>query len=538
MYNLLVVDDEKFAVKGITMGIDWSDVAFGHIYEAMDVQEAKQLLGAHKIDVMVSDIEMPGANGLELQEWVRVNSPHTETIFLTGHANFEYAQQAIRLGSFDYMLKPVDHDRLKDIVKQALDKIRAEEEQSSFTETYKTYYSHWVSQLPILVERFWQDLLSGRIPMTSERLQRGLQLYDIPLRTDSWVLPILISVEHWKEELNARDEEIMEYAVRKAAAEIILDEQMGSVIQENGSSLALVYMDESDESALHKLKQKCQAYIQACNSYFQCSLSCYIGEAGPLQRLTETVGDLFTRERSNVTKSNCVLTGADADEASGGSQSITPSFADWIVLLEAGKKQELLLRAQESITRMQAAEVGPESVEGFYYGLLHTVYHVFHKKGLPVHELLAPQDLQDYTGATRSVNQLKNWAIRVLSSSCDYISSHQKGVSAVIGRVRAYVDEHLQEELSREEIAASVYLNPAYLSRLFKKETGLSISEYILKIRMEQAKKLLAESNDKISYVAEKIGYSHFSFFAKMFKKYTGFSPQEYRKSFQGTSES
>ncbi|WNR45505.1 response regulator transcription factor [Paenibacillus roseipurpureus] len=536
MVNLLVVDDEKIAVKGITVGIDWEPLSIGQIFEALDVMEAKQILTDHRIDIMISDIEMPGANGLQLQEWVRVNSPHTETIFLTGHANFEYAQQAIRLGSFDYVLKPVDHDRLQEIVKQAIEKIQEDQQQLDFHETYKMYYSHWVNELPTLVEKFWQELLNGKIPANEERLTRHFQMYDIPLQLSSTVLPILISVEQWKEELNARDEEIMEYAIRKAATEIIVVDQPGCVIQENGSTLVLLYFAEGSEPSQSELKGKCEAYISACHRYFQCSLSCYLGEKTPLLKLASKVADLFHHERNNVTRSNCVLMDNDA-ESWISHRPQAPTFSDWIVLLEAGKKGELVARIQETINRLQKDEVGSETVEAFYYGLLHVVYHVLHKKGLAVHDMLPPQELQDYGSATRSLNQLRNWAIRIATVSCDYMNSHLKGVSAVTAKVCQYIDEHMQEELSREELAASVYLNPAYLSRLFKKETGLSISEYSMKVRMEKAKKLLSDTNDKISFVAEQTGYSHFSFFAKMFKKYTGLSPQEYRKNFNGTMD-
>ncbi|MGO4496335.1 response regulator [Paenibacillus sp. 2RAB27] len=534
MFNLLVVDDEKIAVKGITVGIDWEAFPMGQIFEALDVNEAKQVLSQNRIDIMISDIEMPGANGLQLQEWVRTHSPQTETIFLTGHANFEYAQQAVRLGSFDYVLKPVDHDRLQDIVKLAIEKIKEDQEQLDFHETYKTYYSHWVNELPSLVEKFWQELFSGKIPANEERLTRNFQMYEIPLDMTSRILPILISVEHWKEDLNARDEEIMEYAIRKAAAEIIVMEQAGCVIQENGSSLVLLYVAERSELSLSDIKAKCEAYISACHRYFQCSLSCYVGEETPLLKLTAKVADLFQNERNNVTKSNCVLLHNETDQPLMNKPQ-APTFSDWIVLLESGKKAELVARIQENIDRLQKNDdVGSETVEAFYYGLLHVVYHVLHKKGLAVHDMLPHQELQDYSSATRSLNQLRNWAVRVATVSCDYMNSHLKGVSAVTAKVCQYIDEHSEEELSREELAASVFLNPAYLSRLFKKETGLSISEYSLKVRMEKAMKLLAETNDKISYVAEQTGYSHFSFFAKMFKKYSGLSPQEYRKNFQG----
>lgn len=532
VFNLLVVDDEKFAVKGITQGIDWSDLPIGQIFEAYCAEEAKHILTACPIDVLISDIEMPDANGLKLQEWVKEQSPFTETVFLTGHANFDYAQKAIQLGSFNYLLKPVDHSQLKEIVAKAIHQIQSERELLDFNKTYETYYKHWLNQLPILVERFWQDVLAGKIPLTQERLQAAFEMYGIPLNAQSLVIPVLISVEQWKEDLNARDEEIMGYALRKAGAEMILQEHSGCVIlDQNGFHLVLLYVQDSTPVPM-ELGARCYDYIQACNRFFHCSLSCYIGEKTPITEINQVVGTLLRMERDNVVKVNCVLHQL-RDEIPGSLLPAAPSITDWFLLYELGKLDELLLRIDELTDRMQQGAARSETLQALCYGLIHMVYHVGHKKGLSIQNMFPHDELQDIAAATRSLNQLRSWAIRVISTGIEYMSRHHQDISAVVAKVQKYMNDHLHEEVSRDDIAHFVHLNPAYLSRLFKKETGLSLSEYMLKIRMDKAQKLLIESDRKISSVAEVIGYSHFSHFAKMFKRVTGISPQEYRKKFQ-----
>lgn len=537
LFNLLVVDDEKFAVKGITQGIDWSDLPIGQIYEAYCAEEAKHILTACPIDVLISDIEMPDANGLKLQEWVKEQSPFTETIFLTGHANFDYAQKAIQLGSFNYLLKPVDHSQLKEIIAKAIHQIQSEQELLDFNKTYETYYKHWLNQLPILVERFWQDVLAGKIPLTQERLQAAFEMYGIPLNAQSLVIPVLISVEQWKEDLNARDEEIMGYALRKAGAEMILQEHPGCVIlDQNGFHLVLLYVQDSPPVPM-ELDRRCYDYIQACNRFFHCSLSCYIGEKTPVTEINRVVGTLLRMERDNVVKVNCVLHQL-RDEVRGSLLPAAPSITDWFLLYELGKLDELLLRIDELTARMQQGAARSETLQALGYGLIHMVYHVGHKKGLSIQNMFPHDELQDIAAATRSLNQLRSWAIRVVSTGIECMSRHHRDISAVVAKVQQYMNDHLHEEVSRDDIANFVHLNPAYLSRLFKKETGLSLSEYMLKIRMDKAQKLLIESDRKISSVAEVIGYSHFSHFAKMFKRVTGISPQEYRKKFQTNKSS
>jgi two-component system, response regulator YesN len=108
----------------------------------------------------------------------------------------------------------------------------------------------------------------------------------------------------------------------------------------------------------------------------------------------------------------------------------------------------------------------------------------------------------------------------------------------VVGNVKKYIALNLdQDEMSRDDIAAQVYLNPDYLSRIFKKETGLSISDYVLQERISAAKELLGHTNIPVSAVATSVGYSNFSHFTKIFKKYTERNPMEYRHQMQEQSD-
>jgi two-component system response regulator YesN len=532
MYNLLVVDDEEIAVQGVSRGIDWSDCSIHNILEAYDVEEAKRLFHSNTIDVMITDIEMLESNGIQLLEWVKLNYPATETIFLTGHADFSYAQQAIQLGSFDYILKPVNHEYLKQVTIKALEKIRRDRETKQFNESYKVYRKLWETQLPNIVERFWQDLLNERIIPSLETLEASLTMYKISLHASGKVLPILIRVEQWKKELSTRDEEIMDYALRNAAAEMILEGRAGDVIQDKkGINLVLLYVNEETEIELLALKKNCMQYIEACVRYFYCSLSCYVGELTPIGQIKQTYTSLLEMERKNVTHTNSVL--SMEDKRQRVMVQPLPLFGDWTVLFEMGKKQELLKRIADTFAEFeQSPQILSETIHAFQHGLLHMIYYVCHKKGVSADELFKEKEITDAVAATRSLNSLKAWSFRTVSVGIDSLQMLNKDSSAVVERVKQYIWDHMKEEFTREDVADAVFLNSAYLSRLFKKETGTSITDYILHVRINHAKALLAECNMKISHVAEAVGYTHFSHFSKMFKRVVGLSPQEYHKKF------
>jgi two-component system response regulator YesN len=531
MYRLLVVDDERFAVKGIAHGIDWTDSGFGEVLEAYSAEEAKNIIVASSVDVMIADIEMPGENGIQLLDWVRSFDSSIQTIFLTGHASFDYAQQSVHLGCYKYILKPVDHSHLKETAIRALQQAVAERDVQSYMHTYSNYVRLWENQRPLLIERFWQDVISESIPVTNRQLASSLALYEIPIEPDDVVIPILISIERWKETLSVRDEEIMEYAVRNAAMEAVLRSDAGVVIQaRNGGNLVLLYGKKLQDDALPELVERCTEFIQCCIGYFQCSLSCYVGEPTPIHRLHAAYERLMSLERRNILETNTVITQwkAECDEPDSTTVSL-PSIADLSVLFESGKREELVRRIRDTFRILTSGSTDVETMNGFRFGLLHMIYSVFHKKGLSVNDVFNESVLVEIT-TIRSLRQLEEWTEQTIRKGLDYLEHAGKSGSGVTERVRQYVKEYLQDDLTREDIAASVYLNPAYLSRLFKKETGISLTDYIVQERMSRAKILLENASLKISSVAEMVGYTHFSHFAKTFKKCVGLSPQEYQK--------
>jgi two-component system response regulator YesN len=536
MYNLLVVDDEEIAIKGIVHGIDWSDMPLGRILEAYDAEEAKRMMGEIPIHLILSDIDMPQQSGIDLLEWVNHHYPETEVIFLTGHADFHYAQQALQLNSFDYLLKPVDHLEIKGTLKKAIEKIRRFEERKRFHQMYEAYYQQWMKQLPLLIEQFWQDVLNYRVSLTANSLDGAFQLYGMPMRHEDCIQVVLISVEQWREDLGARDEEVFTYALKNAAEEIVLRDREGHIIRDsNGLLLALQYRPGPDNASL--LAEACEEYIAKCNSFFHCSLSCYIGDPVDLPNLRENVNQLMEMERNNVSRLGTVFTQKDYHKALVSTVYV-PNFKDWEALLEAGKRSELNQRINEVFARLKEETADYRHLEALYYGLVHTVYNVFQKKNISMQEVYTSGDWRDVQSITKSLVRSELWASNFLRTALDYLSDHSKDVSSVVSKVIQFIDRRLSDDFCREDIAAHVYLNAAYLSRLFKKETGMSLSDYIMDVRVKKAKMLLEKTNMKISDVAQQVGYVHFSHFSKMFKRATGLAPYEFRRKLRAVGSS
>ncbi|WP_336784628.1 helix-turn-helix domain-containing protein [Paenibacillus sp. MMO-177] len=533
MYTLLIVDDEMIAVKAIASGIDWSGLPISSIYEAYDYDEAVELLTNHSIDILITDIEMPGKSGLHLLEFVHQHYPDLATIITTGHANFDYAQKAIKHGSLHYLLKPLDFSELKGLVTNALMKINEMKKVKQYTADYDTYQKQWNQQLPILRERFWQDLINERSSVAQDKLQAAAELYHIPVTEDMHVLPILISVEQWQAALTTRDEEILEYALRNAADELLLGTYPGQILQErHGSNVALLFFERLEDCSslfTSEMTERCTKYIQQCRTYFRVNLSCYIGEAVPIPSVSAMFRELILMEKNNLTKHQTVLYYRDHKENHSESRLTLPPYTEWQTLVETRKKNDLIERIHLWFDGMLEESATPQSLQAFYGSYLNLFYQVGINKGISS----LPFDLDcNLQSALRSIPHAREWAIQVAERFFEWNEEQPNYQSSVIEAASDYIYEHLDNELSREQIAEHVHLNPAYLSRLFKKEKGISLSDFIVKVRMEKAKQLLQEPEIKISNAASSVGYTHFSHFAKMFKKVIGQTPQEYRNGY------
>lgn len=124
--KLLLVDDEEYVIESIKRNLDLTETGVNEVYTAFSVQQAKNIMGMVDIDIVISDIVMPGGTGFDFVEWVRKEELKVQVIFLTSYAEFDYARRAIQLNSVDYLLKPIDFEKLKEAVQRAAESVAKE----------------------------------------------------------------------------------------------------------------------------------------------------------------------------------------------------------------------------------------------------------------------------------------------------------------------------------------------------------------------------------------------------------------------------
>lgn len=170
-YHILLVDDEELALLGIENGIHWDTLGIETISKADSMKRAQQFLQSQKVDLMISDIEMPGGSGLELIRWVRDNYPDIQCIFYTCHAEFSYCQEAIRMGAADYVLKPIPYGELEAIIDRTLKQVKANREVKGLQDMWSDLSEQQSENKPSLVETVKQMIKDNlAIEMSREEL--------------------------------------------------------------------------------------------------------------------------------------------------------------------------------------------------------------------------------------------------------------------------------------------------------------------------------------------------------------------------------
>ncbi|OXS52864.1 DNA-binding response regulator [Cohnella sp. CIP 111063] len=530
MSRLLIVDDEPIAVEGLKSGVDWSGIGITRLFEAYSPDQAKEIFRSEPIDILLCDIEMPQGTGLELLEWVRRHYPRTETIFLTCHADFQYAKQAMQLGSLDYLLKPIPYGELTEAVRKAMRKLDQDNRLNEFSQ----YGKYWVKHQPLIVERFWLDILNQAIPGDAAAQKKAAEERNIPYSHEMTFVPVLIRIRRWYKEVSLRDEKVLEYAIRKSAEELLLgDLESGLLVSLGGGCMLALASGESAMADEERLRAACEKFVEACGSFFYAGVACYIGESAQGHHMASIYSRLRRLDANNVAYDQRVFSLHDPQASMTG--HLPPDMSMWAVLLKEAKRAELS-KAVEEYLKSQAAsgQLNSDTLNRFVQDFQQMVYYVLQVKGIQAHQLFGDERSTELIAASmRSANDSLNWLRHMIGRSMEVIADVDQSQS-VVDKVKAYVRENLDKDISREDIAHSVYLNPDYLTRIFKKETGLSISDYLLQQRLEIAAGLLINTEMSVASIAGKIGYANFSHFSRMFKKYMQLNPVEYRSKHQG----
>lgn len=531
--KVLIVDDEMKVCQLIFHLVDWNDYGMEVVGMVNDGREAFRLIREKEPDIVITDIRMPGLDGIELVEKVLEERRETYFVIVSGYSQFEYARQAVKLGVEDYLLKPIKKKELQTV----LNKISSKHKKSS-------------------KDRIETEILKTELMQTREKIKNNLLM--------AMVLNSGGGIENWdREEIrrrygctlggkyncfiiahffeNAVEESNDEHKFALAKIQKCLQDKLEPLCLEylsivHGEEvICLLNMEDYSEEALHQQLKKANNEISMIREIFPAA-STAIGVGAAMEQIMD-----YRKSLDNI---HTALLGRFENEESvifwearykqrktGASEIITPGirkrFLSHIELQDAEAVGDMIQEIGQKAGKYLSdgklfLECYEEILELFMMGI----------KGYSRLDKLP--SVEYYRKAFWSFyryQDIVDWLEQELGSFITRYVEQQKDVEAKpIRLAKQYIMEHYNKTINLETVSSFVGLNPAYFSSVFKKATNQNFNDYVTEVRIENARLLLSRTSKDVADIAEEVGYSDVKYFSKLFKKNTGLTPSEFRK--------
>lgn len=518
MKKIILVDDEIFARKGLLGLISWNDYGFEIAGEANDGEEAIQLIEELQPDLVISDIRMPVMDGLSLIGEIRdrgIASP--KFVIISGYGDFKYAQQAVRFGVQDFLLKPIDEEELAQTlirIKGVLDRevSRHDSRQS----------------LNLRLER----LLAGESDPGYARETANL----LGFRADQDFCYFL--VERNNTPFGSASEAEAQQRLsgwKRAAAETFGQSLKVTVCEQGVSTFGLIVPSDSLTGLGKSWQALGEALVRAIPEEERAEVRIYAGK--PAKGLHAVAESYRTAKKAVRYKF------AFADSRFIGYEQTLEAELNYVELdaklharlvesveeSDAGSCAHLVDRMFETFCRERFA---PESVRSAIARCVLGVISIVREMEGAEQELSSLKPVLDWHEEPHTPDGLKRLFHTFLTESLAYIAELRKEkAKGDICKIKSYIEANYRENLSLKSIAKKFYMNPVYLGQLFKKTYGVYFNDFLLNIRVQEAKKLLRKTDLRVYEIASYVGFSNADYFATQFEKVEGKTPTEYKNS-------
>jgi len=521
MYKVFLVEDEIVTREGIRDSVDWAVAGFEFCGEASDGEMALPLLEKNGPDVLITDIKMPFMDGLQLCKIVRERMPWVKVIILSGHDEFQYAQEAVRLGVTEYLLKPVGVQDLRGVLRKVADQLdREREEQESLQEL-----KHQIEDdLALRQEQFLLKLVMGGMS-SAEAIEQGQELGLKLIAKWYQVLVVEFKLNGWAEQFDYDQYRQVEQII----SSLVGNNPEVHLSKKGVTELLLLIKGDSDED----LKQEVYFLSELIKDEIENKTNCSVrvGVGGPQDRL----GNIYQSFANALTKLHRVGMTSPVD-GNGKLDKAELLNLDKTALenyLQCGIIDEFADFFEAYLKSLGEAALQSYLIKNYVFvDIVLSTAKFVHQLGGDVDQVIPEINyVETLLMNIKTLEQLREETRRVFTGALafrDNQAQNQYGV--IIHQARKYIERHYANaNLSLTDVAAQVNLSPSHFSAVFSHETGETFTEYLTNLKIEKAKGLLRSTTLKSFEISDQIGYNDPHYFSFVFKKHTGLSPKRFR---------
>lgn len=529
MLKVIIADDEERVCRLIQKLVDWNELEMEVAATAGNGIEALEAVEKHQPDLIITDIRMPGYDGLDMIEKAKEIKEDLEFVIISGYGQFEYAQRAIKYGVGDYLLKPIQKKELTETLQKLKETIFTKKGLVSREEAEEMRSN---SLLNMKKKELLSDLLSQREVQDKEGFRDVFQFQD-------GVIQIYLLQLDTKDRLTRVTRERLEEKVQQQM-EIVFREKQLQVMETYLEHQTMILLLQYPKMETEYVRRSMRELFHSLKGVLPLSdVVLTLGEGAVVEGLLNIYSSyetaLFAIEERLVKGSGRIICGAEISEENSllRSEAIYTFFQNMeksLSALDAESMTKHLMNLKETI-------VSEDQLTG--HGLIHLMKEIVNHYAVIMmrNRFVLPEEEEERNEHLQKMELAQNleelfqlmdaWIIMSISKLLQHRS---ETFSGPIREVRAYLEEHYMRSVTLDDVSTLTGFSTTYFSTMIKKETGKSFLEHLTEIRMNKAKELLKEKDLRIVDVCEMVGYSDVKYFTKSFIRHTGLKPNEYRK--------
>ncbi len=534
--GIIIADDEKKICRLLEYLIDWDEIGAELLGVAYDGISAFQLIQEKKPDVLLTDIRMPGMDGLQLIEESKKQNASLKCIIISGYKDFQYAQQGIRFGVRDYLLKPINQDdltrTLKKLVKETMEQKSSQETRIHLEKTIRNYSGEFKRV-------FLKIILKQKPEESPETVLKEVRKINTSQVVDPGGRCLIVKPDiEYKDFTKDAYQLLIEKTIEILQVEFASEEGELTIESSHEGIFLLLCHEPPDKEELIKALNHVRDRVMGLQDLFpKLHFTAIITE--PVDSDEELIRQI---QKSRIAMYNRLLTDANTvselNMPAAGSEekhALTEKISKLLESRPESFEPEEIKKCLNDAKRIMhgAKDITGLDVKIELLRLAHNYLDWFelldsslNKSGISAY---FSEMYEHCISLDQAFELLEETLIKTLFEVLNHLKSRE---IKPVAYAKHYIEKNKGIDIKLEELAKNAGFSYSYFSYLFKKETGKTLTEYIQMVRIEAAKKLLVEKERNVSEIAELVGYSDIKFFTKQFKKTLGVSPNEYRKMF------
>lgn len=527
----MIVDDEPIIKQGLLCFVNWDALDCHVVCDAENGLDAMEKLALHSVDIVLTDIKMPGMGGLELSKFIYENYPNVKVIILTAFADFAYAQAAIKYNVVDFVIKTNPTEKIPDAIEKAKALIVQEKETE---EKLKLMEQKANIRMSEICEKFFKDVFNG-ILVSDSLIRSKLTELEIVIENYFVVLFDIHSIPNESLSISPEDYNKFMQSVINLLDMAFKNYSHYTVAMDRNLLVAVISFKSSNIPVnTQTLLVTCNEILSMADSFMRFTISIGISQMQKsIPALPVAYQEAKDALKGGFYNDNHVSVFTPHTPIAPSSSSQPHYFAEKIVnslqLEDPSEAVKTLKNLLDDYRRNK------EPIENIKVACMLTASYCY--RLLAGHKLFAPEladsepEIYKQIQVSRSIQNLLNILSTLIENISNVMLTNENKFSFLIKETQKYIRNNFHRNINLQTIADNIHVNSSYLSRLYKKETGESIVDVINKCRIENAKKLLKDPVNKVFEVASAVGIEDPAYFTHVFTKYTGMSPKEYKAS-------